>query len=141
VPEPDPARLLELVADLHIEFSSEQGDASAHLHGGSTGLVLDVDHPALMVNQIRGQDLPLQAVRDVIADTPVSVRSQGRELGRLRLTGGGKVRVRPTAAGLLLVPKVALSGTRGRRTVFVGVPLLLALLAVAVGNRRRSSSL
>jgi hypothetical protein len=138
VPELGFTSPLQLFADLRIEFSSEHGDASAHLHGGSDGLVLDVDNPAVLVNQVRGQELPLRTVRDVISDTPVRVRSAGRDLARLRLTPAGKVRVRPTPVGLLLVPRVALSSSRGR--LVAAVIGLLSVAAAVAGFRRPATS-
>ena len=117
---------LHLVADLRIDFSGKQGDAQAHLHGASDGLVLDVDNPAVLLSQARGQQLPLGALRNVIADTPIRVRSRGRELARVRLNDAGKVRLRPTPAGVSTVLAAELAGWRGRLLIGATVMTLTA---------------
>jgi hypothetical protein len=134
---PGPPRLLQLVADLHIGLSSEGVDAQAHLHGDSEGMVLDVDDPAAFLREARRQEVPLAAVRQLVSDTPVQVHSGGRRLASVRLTPAGKVRVRPTPAGLLSVPKIALSGSRGRWVGVVAGIVLAAAVATRGGKSLR----
>jgi hypothetical protein len=129
VPDLGSTRPLQLVADLHIELSSERGDAQAHLRGGIDGLVLEVDHPAALLRQARRQELPLAAVRQLVSDIPLQVHSGGRRLANVTLTPAGKLRVRPTPAGLLSAPKIALDDTRAR---FVAVSVVAGLLSAAV---------
>jgi hypothetical protein len=134
VPDSESNRALQLVADLHIELSSERGSASAHLYGDGSGLVLDVDNPAALLSQARGQQFPLEAVRQLIPETPVSVRSQGRDLARLRLTPAGKLRIRPTPMGLGTVARMAMVSPRGRLAIG---SILVALVAAGIAKDRR----
>ena len=134
--QPDPIAALGLWvdADLHVSFNGERGDASAHLHGSSDGLVLDVDQPAVLLSEARRQQLPLLAVRQFIADTPVSVRTQGRKLASVRLSPAGKLRMRPTLLGIRTVLQIALSSPRGRALGLLGAAGLATAL---VSSRRR----
>jgi hypothetical protein len=60
----------------------------------------------------------------------VRLRSHGRDLGRVRLTRNGRIRIRPTRAGLVAV--VAADLTRRRSLAFAGGAAVAVALATTL---------
>jgi hypothetical protein len=136
VPELAAEPSLVVLADLHIVLTSEHGDATAHLRGDGQELVLDVDNPAVLLHEARRQKQRLPDLAQLGFDRlPVRIRSGGRDLGRVWLTPGDKIHVRPTPAGLLSALSIALSDGRSRRIAIGGASVLATALAAGLVNR------
>ena len=137
---PHPPPRPHIVADLHLEVGDDRGRTTAALTGDQDGLVLDVDEPAVLLRALPGgglaRDFPFRVPRELLGNVSVRLRSGGRDLGRLRLTATGKLRVRPTLAGLLVAGRTTVSYSPSRRPV-VGAMAVAAALAVAATLRRR----
>ena len=135
MPEHQDASPIRLLSDIRLEMHSDRGEAALHLHGDLGGLVLDVDNPvavARVLGRRRGAPLPAEVV-DLFGATAISVRSRGRDLGRVRLTSNGGVRIRPTAAGVL----TAAGSIAPIRWMAVAAGPALAVLAAIAYRRRR----
>ena len=132
---PDPR--LVVVADLHAELSDHRGSTTAHLVSEREGLVLDVGDPAVLLRAVAGRglsrDLPVQVPRELLSDLPVQLRSGGRDLGRVSLNAAGRLRLRPTGAGVLVAARTGL--TYGRTPYAVGAAL--AVVGIVWLRRRR----
>ena len=143
MPEPALSRLAFL-ADLTIEVGDERGSTIARLSNdgagaanldGADGLVLDVTDPATLLRCVPGRglsrDLPVSVPLDRLADIPVRLTSQGRDLGRVHVTSAGQVRMRPTLSGVPTLVRTALSQRTGRlaaATVGAAAAVTLAYL-------------
>lgn len=96
--------VLRIVADLDLQVGDARGTTTARLRTEGDELVLDAEDPARLLRAVPARtvlaDLPLRAPAGLFAGQRVQVRSQGANLGRLRVTDRGGVRVRPSAAGL-----------------------------------------
>lgn len=138
MPDPSPVAALSLVADLHISLTSERGDATAHLSSDGGELVLDVDNPAVLLHEARRQKLRIPDIRGLGLDhLPVRIRSGGRDLGRVWMTPGDKIHVRPTPAGLVSALSIVLADRRGRRVAIGGSVLAAAAGTLGFLRRRR----
>ncbi len=126
---------LLVVADLHVEVSDQRGSTTAHLHSEGGGLVLDVGDPAVLLRAVPGRGLtrglPAQVPRELLADLPVQLRSRGRDLGQVRLNAAGRLRVRPTPAGVLVAARTGV--TYGRTPHVLGAGAALALVFALIG--------
>lgn len=124
---PDPH--LHVVADLHVEVGDHRGRTTAHLTSERGGLVLDVGDPAVLFRSVPGRglsrDLPVQVPRDLLTDLPVQLRSHGQDLGRVSLAASGRLRLRPTPAGVVVAARTGL--TYGRTPYVLGAALALGL--------------
>ena len=140
MPEPAPGGLA-FFADLTLEVGDERGSTTAHLgNGPDDGLVLEVPDPATLLRCVPGRglsrDLPVSLPIDRLADIPVRLTSQGRDLGRVHVTSAGAVRLRPTVSGLPTLGRTALSHPTGRlAAVVVGAGVVAAVAYLA---RRRT---
>lgn len=118
MPDSSPGRPLTVVADLRFEVSDDEGSTTAHLSSEHEGLVLDVDHLSTMLRCMPGRgltrDLPVAVPRDLFAGAQLRLTSQGRDLGRVRLSPRGRIRVRPTGSGVLVAVRTASSNVPGR---------------------------
>ena len=138
VPEtPHSAPHLRVIADLHLEVGDGAEVTAAHLRNDPDGLVLDVDDPAVMLRAVPGRglarDLPIKLPPELFAATPLLVRSAGRDLGWVRLSTDGKLRLRPTLAGLAVAVRTATPDRIGRPLVVSATAVVTtALLAAAV---------
>jgi hypothetical protein len=126
VPEyPLPPHLPLLVADLHIEISDRQGATSAHLTSGPDVLWLDVSKPDVLLRamptSLAGGGSLKRLLRDIGARYSLVIRTDGQELGRARLGRTGRVRVRPSRAGVLLVIRTLIAGSRGEKAGILGL--------------------
>ena len=132
---PTPGGKLLVVADLHVEVGDHRGSTTAHLRSEGGGLVLDVGDPAVLLRAVPGRGLtrglPAQVPRELLADLPVQLRSRGRDLGRVRLTAAGRLRVRPTPAGVLVAARTGL--TYGRTPRVLGAGAAFALVLALIG--------
>jgi hypothetical protein len=129
---------LRVVADLDVEVGDHQGSTTAHLTSGVGGLVLEVGDPAVLLRAVPGRglsrDLPVQVPRKLLADLPVRLRSHGRDLGRVHLTAGGRLRFRPTPVGMLVAARTGL--TYGRTPYVLGAALVVAVLSAWAARSR-----
>ncbi|HEY6749380.1 MAG TPA: hypothetical protein VI357_27150 [Mycobacteriales bacterium] len=137
---PDPADLVRgllVGADLRVEMDDGRHRTTARLRDESGQLVLDVDDPAVLARALpaRGpaRALPAGPARELSRLPRVRLRSRGRDLGSVRVTRSGRFRVRPTPAGLALVPRLVPSG---RLLAYLGTAAVLT--AVLVRRLRRS---
>lgn len=110
---PDPSDLVRgllVGADLSVEIDDGRHRTTARLTDESGELVLDVDDPAVLARALpsRGpvRALPAGPARELSRLPRVLLRSRGRDLGSVRVTRSGRFRVRPTPAGLALVPRL-----------------------------------
>lgn len=130
----EPGQHVQVVADLHIEVGDDRGRTSAHLLSGQDGLALDVTDPAVLLRSVPGRgltrDLPVRLPVGLGTVAPVRLRSSGRDLGQVRLTSGGRLRVRPTAAGLVVAGRTVGLVVAGR-TVLSGGPARAAAAGLA----------
>ena len=141
MPDSSPGRPLTVVADLHFEVSDDEGSTTAHLTSEHEGLVLDVDHLSTILRCVPGRgltrDLPVAVPRHLFAGARLRLTSRGRDLGRVRLSPRGRIRLRPTGSGVLVAVRTAGSSARGR-TVSLALATLAALFAgVTAWARRR----
>lgn len=109
---------LVLVADLVLEVGDESGSTTAYLTSNDTGLVLDVRDPATLLRCVpprsRRRDLVRSSPMAWFAGVPVRVTSHGRDLGRVRVTTGGRVRARASLSGTPTLVRTAVSYASGR---------------------------
>lgn len=110
---PDPSDLVRgllVGADLSVEVDDGRHRTTARLTDESGELVLDVDDPAVLARALpsRGpvRALPAGPARELSRLPRVLLRSRGQDLGSVRVTRSGRFRVRPTRAGLALVPRL-----------------------------------
>ena len=141
MPDSSPGRPLIIVADLRFEVGDDEGSTTAHLTSEPAGLVLDIDHPSTILRCVPGRgltrDLPVAVPRHLIAGAQLRLTSRGRDLGRVRLSPRGQIRLRPTGSGVLVAVRTAGSSARGR-TVSLALATLAALFAgVTAWARRR----
>ena len=126
---------LLVVADLQVEVGDHRGSTTAHLRSEGGGLVLDVGDPAVLLRAVPGRGLtrglPAQVPRELLADLPVRLRSRGRDLGQVRLNAAGRLRVRPTPAGVLVAARTG--ATYGRTPRVLGAGAALALVFALLG--------
>ncbi len=129
---------LAVVADLTIEVGDDRGSTTAHLGSDAHGLVLEVPDPATLLRCVPGRglsrDLPVTVPGGTFADLPVRLTSRGRDLGRVRLTPGGGVRLCPSLSGIPVLTRTALYTPAAR---VVTATALLTALAAAVHRLRR----
>ena len=118
MPDSSPGRPLTVVADLHFEVSDDEGSTTAHLTSEHEGLVLDVDHLSTILRCVPGRgltrDLPVAVPRHLFAGSQLRLTSRGRDLGWVRLSPRGRIRLRPTGSGVLVAVRTAGSSARGR---------------------------
>lgn len=110
---PDPSDLVRgllVGADLSVEVDDGRHRTMARLTDESGELVLDVDDPAVLARALpsRGpvRALPAGPARELSRLPRVLLRSRGQDLGWVRVARSGRFRVRPTRAGLALVPRL-----------------------------------
>ena len=140
MPDPRHRSVPRLVPDLHLVVQVGDDETTAHLREGTDGLVLDVDRPATLlaaVGRRRRVDLPPD-VLGLVRSVPIELRSRGRDLGRVTVGATGRLRARPTPAGLAVAGRLALDGAS--RRVLATWAGLAVLLVLAVGRRRRGAS-
>lgn len=132
---------MQVVADLHIDVGDDRGRTTAHLLSERDGLVLDVDDPAVLLRAVPGRglarDLPVRPPIGLVADTPVRLRSAGRDLGQVQLSSGGRLRLRPTPIGLVVAGRTALSYGSGRAVAWGMLALLTATVLTRLRPRHR----
>lgn len=136
---------LAVVADLTIEVGDDLGATTARLTS-TDGLVLDVEEPAVLLRCVPGRglrrDLPISFPLERLADLPVLLTSQGRDVGRVHITSAGRVRFRPFWSGVPVVARVAVTSSAARvgpRSLLAAAVSVLGLLGVLVLRRRRRS--
>jgi hypothetical protein len=139
VPDPsDLVRGLLVGADLSVEVDDGRHRTTARLTDESGELVLDVDDPAVLARALpsRGpvRALPAGPARELSRLPRVLLRSRGRDLGSVRVTRSGRFRVRPTRAGLALVPRLV----PPRRLLAYSAAGAAVLTAVLIRRLRRS---
>jgi hypothetical protein len=107
---PDPLefqRRLSIETDLRVEVDDGGRLTTAHLRDEPAGLVLEMDQPAELLTAVSWRrlagKLPVRPPRDLVDGVSVRLRSHGRDLGRVRMTRTGRIRMRPTPAGLVAV--------------------------------------
>jgi hypothetical protein len=123
VPDPlDFQRRLSIETDLRVEVDDGGRLAAAHLRDEPAGLVLEMDQPAALLAAVSWRrlagKLPVPPPRELVDGVSVRLRSQGMDLGRVRLTRTGRIRIRPTPAGLVAVvaaDSTSRSPSSGRR--------------------------
>ena len=107
-----------LVADLVLEVGDERGSTTAYLTTDATGLVLDVRDPATLLRCVPPRSRRRNLVRSSpvtrFAGIPVRVTSRGRDLGRVRVTTGGRVRARPSLSATPTLVRSAASYASAR---------------------------
>jgi hypothetical protein len=107
-----------LVADLVLLVGDERGSTTAYLTSDAGGLVLDVRDPATLLRCVpprgRRRDLLRSSPLTRFAGIPVRVTSRGRDLGRVRLTTGGRVRARASLSGAPTLVGTAVSYASAR---------------------------
>lgn len=136
-----PGGKLLVVADLHVEVSDHRGSTTAHLRSEGGGLILDVGDPAVLLRAVPGRGLtrglPAQVPRGLLADLPVHLHSRGRDLGQVRLNAAGRLRVRPTPAGVLVAARTGATYGRTPHVLGVGAGFALVLALVNWVRHRR----
>ena len=137
----EPARTLRVVADLRLEVGDARGHTAGTLSSGPGGLVLEVDEPAVLLRSVPGRgltrDLPLSMPPELVDGLSFRLRSRGRDLGRVRVTPAGKLRLWPTPAGLVVAGKTAASYGKGRAAVLAAAVAAGVLTAAGLRRRRR----
>ena len=133
MPDPlDLRRRLSIESDLRVEVDDGGRLTTAHLRDEPAGLVLEMDQPAALLAAVSWRrlagKLPVRPPRELVDGVSVRLHSHGRYLGRVRLTPTGRIRIRPTPAGLVAV--VAADLTRRRSLAYAGG----AAAAVALGT-------
>ncbi len=137
---------LSFVADLTIEVGDDRGSTTAQLSNdrdgagdGVGGLVLDVPDPATLLRCVPGRglsrDLPVSLPLARLADVPVRLTSQGRDLGLVHVTSAGQVRLRPSMSGVPTLVHTALSQRTGRLAAAVVGAAAVVTLAYLVRRR------
>ena len=136
-----PDQTLRIVADLHLEVGDDRGHTTGHLSSEPGGLVLDVDDPAVLLRSVPGRgfvrDLPVKMPAELVDGVSFQLRSRGHDLGRVRLSATGKVRLRPTAAGVLVAGRTAVSYGRTRAVVWTALAAVAGLTVASALRRRR----
>jgi hypothetical protein len=140
VPEPlGFQRRLSIETDLRVEIDDGGRLTTAHLRNEPAGLVLQMDQPAALLAamswpRLAGR-LPVLPPRDLVDGVSVRLRSHGSDQGRVRLTRTGRIRIRPTPAGLVEV--VAADLMRRRSVMYAGGAAAVALATTLVRLRSR----
>ncbi len=141
MPDPlDSERRLSIEADLRVEVDDGGRLTVAHLRDGPVGLVLEMDQPAALLAAVSWRrlagELPVRPPPELVDGVSVRLRSHGKDLGRVRLTRTGRIRIRPTPTGLVAV--VAAHLTRRRSLAYAGgVAVALALATTLLRRRSR----
>ena len=139
MPDPlDLQRRLVIETDLRVEVDDGGRLTAAHLRDEPAGLVLEMDQPAALLAAVSWRrlagKLPVPPPRELVDGVSVRLRSHGMDLGRVRLTRTGRIRIRPTPAGLVAV--VAADPTRRRSLAYAGGAAVAVALATTVLRRR-----
>lgn len=138
-----PAQRLIYLADLTIEVSDSRGSTRIHLGDDAAGLVVDIADPAVALRCAPGRgvigDLPVTVPRELFAGTSVRLTSQGRDLGRARLTDRGRMRFAPTPTGAVVLGRAAGGSISGPQRSWLVAGAIAAATAVVVWVRRRRS--
>jgi hypothetical protein len=135
VPDPlDFQRRLSIETDLRVEVDYGGRLTTAHLRDEPAGLLLEMDQPAALLAAVSwrrlARPLPIRPPRDLVDGVSVRLRSHGRDLGRIRMTRTGRIRIRPTPAGLVAV--VAADSTRRRFLAYAGGAAAAVALATTL---------
>jgi hypothetical protein len=141
---PDPLgfqRRLSIGTDLRVEVDDGGRLTTAHLRDEPAGLVLEMDQPAALLAAVSWRRLagrlPVRPPRDLVDGVSVRLRSHGRDLGRVRLTPTGRIRIRPTPAGLVAVVAADLTSRRRSLAYAGGAAAAVALATTLVRLRSR----
>ncbi len=137
-----PARTVDLLAELHLEIDGPAGFTHVHLSGGPQQLVVEVDDPAAVLAASPGLRTLVRLVRSAPGNLPaglrpdlrVSVRSGGRELASVCRVGDG-LAFRPTLAGASTVAGVVVHRI-GRTSLVAATAATAVVLAARVLTSR-----
>ncbi len=111
------------MADLDVTVTDAAGTMAVHIGGdtsvGDRVLLIDVDDPVRLWRATgHGASLRRRLPKDLPLGVVLRVRSAGKNLGDLTVASGRRLRGRPTAAGLLVVARIAvhavIEGTANR---------------------------